>query len=166
MVPLVLALARRHGLPLPPLLLGTVVVANAASIAVPQGNPTNLVVIERLGIAPVRFLGDMLVPGLVGRVACAGRRWRADGAAGARGRVRQAAARPRAARSTRRRAAHVLALAAGGARAAAWRRWRASLRGGPSPAVALPALLAAPPPPPAPHAAGSGWRSGSPGCSS
>ena len=70
-VPLVLALARRHGLPLPPLLIGTVVVANAVSVAVPQGNPTNLVVIERLDIEPSAFLGDMLVPGLVGALACA-----------------------------------------------------------------------------------------------
>ena len=70
-VPLVLALARRHALPLPPLLIGTVVVANAVSVAVPQGNPTNLVVIERLDIEPSAFLADMLVPGLVGAIACA-----------------------------------------------------------------------------------------------
>ena len=72
MVPLLLALSRRHQAPLAPLLLGTVAVANAASIAVPQGNPTNLVVIQRLGIAPIDFLGHMLVPGLVGALACAG----------------------------------------------------------------------------------------------
>ena len=70
-VPLVLALARRHELPLPPLLIGTVVVANAVSVAVPQGNPTNLVVIEKLDIEPSAFLGDMLLPGLVGALACA-----------------------------------------------------------------------------------------------
>ena len=70
-VPLVLALARRHAVPLPPLLIGTVVVANAVSVAVPQGNPTNLVVIERLGIEPSAFLADMLVPGLAGALACA-----------------------------------------------------------------------------------------------
>ncbi len=72
MVPLLLALATRHGAPLAPLLLGTVAVANAASVAVPQGNPTNLVVIERLGIAPVDFLGRMLLPGLAAALACAG----------------------------------------------------------------------------------------------
>ena len=72
MVPLLLALSRRHQAPLAPLLLGTVAVANAASIAVPQGNPTNLVVIQRLGIAPIDFLEHMLVPGLVGALACAG----------------------------------------------------------------------------------------------
>jgi arsenical pump membrane protein len=71
MVPLLLVRARRHGAPLAPLLLGTVAVANAASIAVPQGNPTNLVVIERLGIAPIDFLEHMLVPGLVAALACA-----------------------------------------------------------------------------------------------
>ncbi|MEA2418972.1 MAG: hypothetical protein QOE60_1178 [Thermoleophilaceae bacterium] len=69
-VPLLLALARRHGAPLAPLLLGTVAVANAASIVVPQGNPTNLVVIERLEIAPIDFVGQMLVPGLVGAFVC------------------------------------------------------------------------------------------------
>lgn len=72
MVPLLLALARRHGAPLAPLLLGTVAVANAASVAVPQGNPTNLVVIERLGIGPADFLAQMLVPGLAAVLVCAG----------------------------------------------------------------------------------------------
>lgn len=41
-VPVLLVLSRRFGAPLPALLLGVVAVANAASIAVPQGNPTNL----------------------------------------------------------------------------------------------------------------------------
>jgi Na+/H+ antiporter NhaD/arsenite permease-like protein len=71
MVPLLLALVRRHEAPLAPLLLGTVAVCNAASIAVPQGNPTNLVVIERLGIAPSDFLAQMLLPGAVAAVVCA-----------------------------------------------------------------------------------------------
>jgi Na+/H+ antiporter NhaD/arsenite permease-like protein len=64
MVPLLLALARRFGAPFAPLFLGAVVVANAGSIAVPQGNPTNLVVIDRLGLAPDTFLAHMLAPGL------------------------------------------------------------------------------------------------------
>jgi arsenical pump membrane protein len=72
MVPVLLALKRRHGAPFSPLFLGTVVVANASSIAVPQGNPTNLLIIERLGIAPTTFLAHMLGPGLIATVLCAG----------------------------------------------------------------------------------------------
>jgi arsenical pump membrane protein len=71
MLPLVLALSRRHGAPFAPLFLGTVAVANAASIAVPQGNPTNLVVIEQLGLSPGAFLEQMLLPGLAAAITCA-----------------------------------------------------------------------------------------------
>ncbi len=70
MVPVLLAL-RRHAVPFRPLFLGTIVVANAFSIAVPQGNPTNLLIIERLGIAPSAFLAHMFVPGLLAAVLCA-----------------------------------------------------------------------------------------------
>jgi arsenical pump membrane protein len=72
MVPVLLALKRRYGAPFSPLFLGTVVVANAFSIAVPQGNPTNLLIIERLGIAPTAFLVLMFVPGLIAAILCAG----------------------------------------------------------------------------------------------
>jgi Na+/H+ antiporter NhaD/arsenite permease-like protein len=71
MVPVLLAL-RRDGVPFPSLFLGTIVVANAFSIAVPQGNPTNLLIIARLGLSPATFLAHMLVPGLVAAVLCAG----------------------------------------------------------------------------------------------
>jgi arsenical pump membrane protein len=71
MVPVLLAL-KRNGAPFAPLFLGTVVVANAASIAVPQGNPTNLLIIERLGLSPTTFLAHMLVPGLLASGLCAG----------------------------------------------------------------------------------------------
>ena len=71
MVPLLLALARRFGAPFAPLFLGSVVVANTASIAVPQGNPTNLVVIDRLGLSPAEFTGHMLLPGLAAAAVCA-----------------------------------------------------------------------------------------------
>jgi Na+/H+ antiporter NhaD/arsenite permease-like protein len=64
-VPLLLVLSRRFGAPFAPLFLGAVIVANAGSIAVPQGNPTNLVVMDRLGLAPQTFVAHMLVPGLV-----------------------------------------------------------------------------------------------------
>lgn len=72
MVPVLLALAHRHQAPFAPLFLGTVVVANASSIAVPQGNPTNLLIIERLGIAPTTFLAHMVLPGVIAAVLCAG----------------------------------------------------------------------------------------------
>jgi arsenical pump membrane protein len=71
MVPLLLALARRWSAPLAPLFLGVVAVANAASIAVPQGNPTNLVLIDRLGVSPAAFLAHMLIPGLAAATLCA-----------------------------------------------------------------------------------------------
>jgi Na+/H+ antiporter NhaD/arsenite permease-like protein len=48
-----------------------VAVANVASIAVPQGNPTNLVLISRLGLSPLAFTAHMLVPGLVAALLCA-----------------------------------------------------------------------------------------------
>jgi len=64
-VPLLLVLSRRFGAPFAPLFLGAVIVANAGSIAVPQGNPTNLVVIDRLELSPATFMLHMLVPGLV-----------------------------------------------------------------------------------------------------
>ena len=71
MVPVVLALARRHDALLPALFAGVVVVANAASIAVPMGNPTNLVVVERLGLSTGAFVAHMLLPGVAAAVLCA-----------------------------------------------------------------------------------------------
>ena len=70
-VPLIIALHRRYGAPVAPLLLGAVAVANAASIAVPQGNPTNLVVINHLHLSPIAFTGHMLAPGLAAAAICA-----------------------------------------------------------------------------------------------
>jgi Na+/H+ antiporter NhaD/arsenite permease-like protein len=71
MVPLLVVLARRFGAPFAPLFLGAVVVANAASIAVPQGNPTNLVIINRLGLSPATFVAHMLAPGVAAALICA-----------------------------------------------------------------------------------------------
>src|SRR4051794_1077462 len=70
-VPLLLALHRRAGAPFAPLFVGAVVVANVVSIAVPQGNPTNLVVMSRLGVSPAGFIGHMLAPGLAAAAFCA-----------------------------------------------------------------------------------------------
>jgi arsenical pump membrane protein len=71
MVPVLLALARSCLVPIRPLFLGVVAVANAASIALPQGNPTNLVLIERLHILPAAFVAHMLLPGLAATTGCA-----------------------------------------------------------------------------------------------
>jgi arsenical pump membrane protein len=70
MAPVLAALAGRHGAPLRPLLLGSVGVANCFSAALPAGNPTNLVVMERLGLSPAGFVGRMLLPSLGATLAC------------------------------------------------------------------------------------------------
>ncbi len=72
MVPLVLVLSRRFGVAMRPLFLGVVAVANAFSIAVPQGNPTNLVLIGRLDLSPAGFVAHMFIPGLAAASLCAG----------------------------------------------------------------------------------------------
>jgi arsenical pump membrane protein len=71
MVPVVRSLVRRCGVAFAPFFLGSVVVANAASLAVPEGNPTNLVVMSRLGLSPEAFLGHLLLPGLCAAALCA-----------------------------------------------------------------------------------------------
>jgi Na+/H+ antiporter NhaD/arsenite permease-like protein len=71
MVPLVRAVSRRTSVPAAPLLAGAVAVANAASLAVPEGNPTNLVVMRRLGLSPGQFLGHLFLPGLAAALLCA-----------------------------------------------------------------------------------------------
>jgi Na+/H+ antiporter NhaD/arsenite permease-like protein len=71
MVPLVRALSRRCRVAQAPLFLGAVAVANAVSVAVPEGNPTNLVVMSRLGLSPSAFLEHLLVPGLCAALLCA-----------------------------------------------------------------------------------------------
>jgi Na+/H+ antiporter NhaD/arsenite permease-like protein len=71
MVPVVVELARRFGAPLRPLLLGVVAVANAFSLAVPEGNPTNLVILDRLGLPPSEAAARLLVPGIVAALLCA-----------------------------------------------------------------------------------------------
>jgi Na+/H+ antiporter NhaD/arsenite permease-like protein len=75
MLPVIVALARSHGAPLRPLLLGTVGVANCFSAALPAGNPTNLVVMERLGLSPGGFAARMLLPSLGATLACVAVLW-------------------------------------------------------------------------------------------
>ena len=71
MVPLVVALARGERDLLRPLLLGVVAVANAFSLAVPQGNPTNLVMMGRLGVSPGAFVATLFAPALLATLVCA-----------------------------------------------------------------------------------------------
>jgi Na+/H+ antiporter NhaD/arsenite permease-like protein len=70
MVPLVRALSGR-GAAQRRFFVGAVAVANAVSLAVPEGNPTNLVVMSRLGLSPGAFLSHLLLPGLAAAVLCA-----------------------------------------------------------------------------------------------
>jgi arsenical pump membrane protein len=53
------------------LLLGGVAVANAFSLAVPQGNPTNLVVMHALGLSPGAYISHMALPALGATLLCA-----------------------------------------------------------------------------------------------
>lgn len=71
MVPLVRAVSRRTGVGPAPLLAGAVAVANATSLAVPEGNPTNLVVMSRLGLSAGQFVGHLFLPGLAAALLCA-----------------------------------------------------------------------------------------------
>jgi arsenical pump membrane protein len=75
MLPVIVALASEHGAPLRPLLLGTVGVANCFSAALPAGNPTNLVVMERLGLSPAGFVERMMLPSLGATLACVAVLW-------------------------------------------------------------------------------------------
>jgi Na+/H+ antiporter NhaD/arsenite permease-like protein len=71
MVPLVRALSRRCVIDTTAFFVGSVAVANAASLAVPEGNPTNLVVMSQLGVGPAAFLDHLLLPGLCAAALCA-----------------------------------------------------------------------------------------------
>ena len=68
MVPLVRVMSGRFRAPFAPLFLGVVVVANASSVAVPQGNPTNLVVMGLAGLSPGSFAAHMVGPGVAAAV--------------------------------------------------------------------------------------------------
>lgn len=75
MLPVLATLSRRHAAPLRPLLLGVVGVANCFSAALPAGNPTNLVVMDRLGLSPGGFTERMLLPSVGATVACVAVLW-------------------------------------------------------------------------------------------
>jgi len=120
-VPVIIALHRRYGAPVAPVLLGAVAVANAASIAVPQGNPTNLVVINHLRLSPAAFTGHMLAPGLAAAAICA-----LAVALSERRALATAYQPPQSAPSSLIRQEHEAALALG---AAAFTAWTAPLIG-------------------------------------
>ena len=75
MAPLVAAVGDAAGVRRGPLLAATIVVANALSPAVPQANPTNLVVIARLGIGSAAFVSAMVLPALVATAICLSAVW-------------------------------------------------------------------------------------------
>ncbi|MGN6378940.1 MAG: SLC13 family permease [Gaiellales bacterium] len=91
MLPALRALERR-GAAMRPLLLGTVAVANASSMALPQGNPSNLLVMSRMGLGAAGYTRAMLLPGMAATVIAA--------AAASRGAIRPMA--PRSAGAARR----------------------------------------------------------------
>jgi arsenical pump membrane protein len=71
MVPILVALRRSCAAPFAAFFTGVVVVANVASLALPQGNPTNLVVMARLGLSAREFAAHMLLPGVAAAVIAA-----------------------------------------------------------------------------------------------
>jgi Na+/H+ antiporter NhaD/arsenite permease-like protein len=72
MVPILLAIAHSEGELFRPLLFATIAVANAFSLALPQGNPTNIVVMERVGLTPQAFVGHLFAPALLATLVCVG----------------------------------------------------------------------------------------------
>jgi arsenical pump membrane protein len=70
LVPALVILRRRFDAPIRPLLLATIGVTNAFSMATPQGNPTNLIAINSLGISSIDFTRTMALPGLLATLLC------------------------------------------------------------------------------------------------
>ncbi|GAA3226804.1 ArsB/NhaD family transporter [Dactylosporangium siamense] len=64
LTPVMLALARRLGLPPLPLAVTTVWLANTASLLLPVSNLTNLLAAGHVGLGPVAFAGRMWLPQL------------------------------------------------------------------------------------------------------
>jgi Na+/H+ antiporter NhaD/arsenite permease-like protein len=72
MTPVIVELRRRFDAPFRPLLLAVVALANASSVAVPEGNPTNLVVLRGLDVPLDVAAAQMILPGLAATVICLG----------------------------------------------------------------------------------------------
>jgi Na+/H+ antiporter NhaD/arsenite permease-like protein len=71
MAPVVVELSRRAAFQLRPLVLGVVAVANCSSLGLPEGNPTNLVIMQRLGLRPWHTPSHTLFPALAATALCA-----------------------------------------------------------------------------------------------
>jgi len=71
MAPVILALAPLGERLARPLLAATIVVVNAFSMAVPQGNPVNLIVMDGLGLGPARFVAALLGPAALATIVAA-----------------------------------------------------------------------------------------------
>jgi arsenical pump membrane protein len=69
LTPVVVAMAARVGAPAEPLLFACIGVANAASIALPGANPTNVIVADRLGIPFGSYAASMLPAALAASLA-------------------------------------------------------------------------------------------------
>lgn len=55
-----------------PFLFGAIGAANASSLALPQANPTNMVLMQRLALSPQAFVGRLFVPAVLATVVCCG----------------------------------------------------------------------------------------------
>ncbi len=75
LTPVMLALARRLGLPALPLAVTTVWLANTASLLLPVSNLTNLLAAGRVGLDPVAFAGRMWLPQLAAIAVTAAALW-------------------------------------------------------------------------------------------
>jgi arsenical pump membrane protein len=71
LTPVVLIAARRSGASIEPLMFACIAVANAASMALPISNPTNVVVADHLRLDFLDYAGTMLPVALVSSVAVA-----------------------------------------------------------------------------------------------
>jgi arsenical pump membrane protein len=71
MAPVVCELRARSERLASTLVLGTIGVANAFSLALPEGNPTNVVVAARLGLSPADFVARAALPALLATAICA-----------------------------------------------------------------------------------------------
>jgi arsenical pump membrane protein len=72
MVPVIANLARDRPGFRRPLLFGSIAVANAFSLGLPQGNPTNILIISRLDVSPGAFIGQLALPALIAGLVCVG----------------------------------------------------------------------------------------------
>jgi arsenical pump membrane protein len=75
LTPVMLALAKKVGVPGAPLAMTTVWLANTASLLLPVSNLTNLLAADRVDLSAARFAGQMLLPQLAAIAATAGCLW-------------------------------------------------------------------------------------------